>query len=431
MSTHVEEKLLQRADYTHKFNAKTGRHGWLRLTPAYSVKMVEELMGYYQKPLRVLDPFCGTATTVLSAAYHGHEGVTTDINPFLVWLGQAKTKQYSEVTITSARHACNRIIQAVTQGDSDSVKAPPIHNIERWWHPQALEFLCRLRRAIESESGQSTPERTLLLAGFCRTLIQLSSASFGHQSMSFRDDGQLLIPFNEDMEKVFSRDMRFILDGASQNPDGTAQVILGDARELSDTVEGPFDLVITSPPYANRMSYIRELRPYMYWLGFLDNGRSAGEMDWSAIGGTWGLATSRLSDWTRSPGGFEHPLLDEILEKIADDGNRNGRILANYVAKYFDDMWKHFNSLTQVLSSDSEVHYIVGNSSFYGVLLSVEEFFKIMLERLGFGEIESRAVRKRNSKKELFEFDVSAKWSGSQQRDIERAGRLAKDWRRT
>ena len=90
MSSVSRDDLRQRADYTHKFNAKTGRHGWLRLTPAYSVKVVEEMMRQYEKPLRVLDPFCGTATTALSAAYHGHEGVTTDINPFLVWLGQIK-----------------------------------------------------------------------------------------------------------------------------------------------------------------------------------------------------------------------------------------------------------------------------------------------------------------------------------------------------
>ena len=34
--------------------------------------------GQYDEPQRVLDPFCGTATTALSAAYHGHESVTMD-----------------------------------------------------------------------------------------------------------------------------------------------------------------------------------------------------------------------------------------------------------------------------------------------------------------------------------------------------------------
>src|SRR5437773_1144189 len=87
--------LRQRADYTHKYNIKTGRHGWLRLTPAYSVRVVEELMDHTKDHLRVFDPFSGTATTALSAAYHGHTASTTDINPFLVWLGKAKTDHYS------------------------------------------------------------------------------------------------------------------------------------------------------------------------------------------------------------------------------------------------------------------------------------------------------------------------------------------------
>ena len=61
---------------------------------------------------------------------------------------------------------------------------------------------------------------------------------------------------------------------------------------------------------------------------------------------------------------------------------------------------------------NSEIHYIVGNSTFYGVLLPVEKLYAVMFERLGFEEIACRAIRKRNSKKELFEFDVSARWTG-------------------
>jgi len=412
MSAVAREKLRQRADYTHKFNAKTGRHGWLRLTPAYSVKIVEELMEQYEQPLRVLDPFCGTATTALSAAYHGHEGVTTDINPFLVWLGQAKTAHYSGASIASTRRACARVVEALKRGAVEPVKAPPIHNIYRWWCPEALEFLCTLRAGIEAESKEKSPERDLLLVAFCRTLIELSNAAFNHQSMSFKDDEQLHIPLDIDMGQVFTEDVRFVLEGAGENPEGPGYVVFGDARKLPEAVDGPFDLVITSPPYANRMSYIRELRPYMYWLGFLDNGRDAGELDWSAIGGTWGVATSRLIDWERPAQPFRHPLLDAALDGIAHHDNKSGKILANYVAKYFDDMWEHFNSLAPVLSKDSELHYIVGNSTFYGVLLSVEKLYAAMLNRLGFEDVECRAIRKRNSKKELFEFDVSARWTG-------------------
>ena len=180
MSTVVREGLRQRSDYTQRFNANTGRHGWLRLTPAYSIKIVEELLEKYAAPLRVLDPFCGTATTALSAAYHGHEGVTTDINPFLVWFGQAKTAHYSNASIASTRGACRRIHEAVKRGTIEPANAPPIHNIARWWRREAVEFLCTLAAGIEAESDEDSPERDLLLVAFCRTLIQLSNAAFNH-----------------------------------------------------------------------------------------------------------------------------------------------------------------------------------------------------------------------------------------------------------
>ena len=153
MSKVAREQLRQRADYTHKFNANTGRHGWLRLTPAYSVKIVEEIMSRHEDPTRVLDPFCGTATTALSAAYHGHGGVTTEINPFLVWLGRTKTAQYSDASIASTRKACARVVESMKCGVIEPVKAPPIHNIGRWWSEEALKFLCTLRSAVEREQG--------------------------------------------------------------------------------------------------------------------------------------------------------------------------------------------------------------------------------------------------------------------------------------
>ena len=326
MSILPEDKLRQRADYTHKFNANTGRHGWLRLTPAYSVKIVEQLVSLYEGPVRVLDPFCGTATTALSAAYHGHEGITTDINPFLVWLGGVKTAKYSEAAIASSRVACRRVIEAVRRNAFEPADAPPIHNIDRWWCPEALVFLRKLRSSIEAESDSESPERDLLLVAFCRTLISLSNAAFNHQSMSFKNGAQLSIPFDDNMERMFCEDLNFVLNGAKDNPVGTGRVLFGDARNLSPVVDGSFDLIISSPPYANRMSYIRELRPYMYWLGFLGNGRDAGELDWSAIGGTWGIATSRLMDWEDPRESFAHPLLGGPLKKIAHESNKSGMI---------------------------------------------------------------------------------------------------------
>jgi hypothetical protein len=87
----------------------------------------------------------------------------------------------------------------------------------------------------------------------------------------------------------------------------------------------------------------------------------------------------------------------------------NSTLLANYVHKYFVDMLGHLESLKDTLQSRAAVHYIVGNSKFYDVLLPVEEIFASMFRELGFGDVSVRPIRKRTSKKELFEFIVSAK----------------------
>ena len=243
---------------------------------------------------------------------------------------------------------------------------------------------------------------------FCRTLIKLSNAAFNHQSMSFKDhDAELDLAL--DREAIFNADLCHVLEGCSEEIHASSQVILQDARNLCPKVNGKFDLVITSPPYANRMSYIRELRPYMYWLGFLHEAREAGELDWLAIGGTWGVATSRLNDWAASAQ-YQNDHLSSVVSAISQAENKHAELLSRYVHKYCEDIYDHLSALAGVLSRGARVHYIIGNSTFYGTLVQVEAIYADMMQKVGFTDIDIKAIRKRNSKKELIEFDVSATW---------------------
>ena len=405
-----KEHLRQRADYTHTFNMKTGRHGWLRLTPAYSVKVVEEIIKRYGRSLNVLDPFCGTGTTALSAANHGHNVATTDINPFLTWLARVKTAHYSAASLAEAERIAKSALDLARREVIEPVAEPSIYNIERWWTKRARGFLRYLKAAILQSTGGAGPVSDLLHVAFCRTLIKLSNAAFNHQSMSFKNDLQYQFDFDVEADSVFLDDLRFVVGGARENPQGIASIVHGDARDLSSCLDAQFDVVVTSPPYANRMSYIRELRPYMYWLGYLVDGRDAGELDWLTIGGTWGIATSRLGDWTTSGDCWLPDDLTDFLAAIARGDKTNGILLANYVAKYCEDMSRHFDGLRSVLNRGARIHYIVGNSTFYGVLVPTEQVYAAMLREYGFEDVAVRAIRKRNSKKELIEFDVSATW---------------------
>jgi hypothetical protein len=364
----------------------------------------------------VFDPFSGTGTTALCAAYRGKTGVATDINPFLIWLANAKASCYDGAAIASFEQAARLAAQCAASEAGPLIERPPLSNIERWWRPAALTFLLRLKAAIDAHgAGQAT----LLQVAFCRTMMQLSNAAFNHQSMSFRAPiAPAVADETDSFAAQFLSDAAQVAAAAADNPSGTAQYILSDARgNLGDDAGGEnvapvskwrnrVDLVVTSPPYPNRMSYIRELRPYMYWLRFLSTGRQAGELDWEAIGGTWGVATSRLPEWLPS-GEFVPSGMTGILKKIRSAHEKNGMLLANYVHRYFEDMFVHLGSMLPLLRSGASAHYIVGNSIFYGHMVPAEEYLAQQMAAVGLCDVRVVPIRKRNSKKGLVEFHVT------------------------
>jgi hypothetical protein len=395
------------AHLTFKGNVGVGRHGWLRLTPAYSVALVREIVSRYPAGIVVTDPFSGTGTTALVAAEHGAHGQAVDLNPFLIWLGNAKLRSYPDAVIGRTERLLGEVLSASREAVGEpELWRPAIFRIERWWSEPALAALAALRATLdEVETG---PARDLLEIALCRTLIGVSNAAFDHQSMSFRSPaGSASSPAN--VLARFAAEAAEIIASAATDLPGSGEVVAGDARAVDLAgLPASCDLLLTSPPYVNRMSYIRELRPYMYWLRYLEDAATAGELDWRAIGGTWGVATSRLGTWSTEE---TTPVADElatVCRAISRDGGRSGPLLSAYVHKYVDDMWAHFQSAFKHVRSGGTASYIVGNSTFYGHLVPVEEWYATMLREAGFGEVSVTNIRKRNSNKRLFEFNVSA-----------------------
>ena len=375
-----------------------------------------KLFAHGRKNVRFSDPFSGTATTSLCASSLGHQSTAININPFLIWFGQAKLAAYTGTELKSTRELAYHVVRLLSSHDANvkMCATPPLHNITRWWRPDELKFLRKLKYCIDAFVPEHSQSWTLLLIAFCRTMIRTSNAAFDHQSMSFKDEQpnsliQLMMqdtPADTALAAMYQQDIEYILSSAADNPLEEAQLVQGDSRHVGNYVNEMCDLVVTSPPYPNRMSYIRELRPYMYWLGYFQEACEAGELDWQAIGGTWGVATSRLTQWQRSNDTYCPTYLHTIVEKIAQAENKHSKLLATYIAKYFEDVWTHLRSIAPVISSGGEVHYIVGNSTFYDVLLPVEQIYRDMLLELGFADVSITILRKRNSKKELLEYEV-------------------------
>jgi len=398
------EPRAPRARFTFHGNVRETRYGWLRLTPAYSVHLVRELLDARTRPeLPVLDPFCGTGTTLLTCAERGIACTTLDVNPFLVWLARAKVAKYSR----SARQEAEALILDMgraAQSRSTPEWLPALFQIEKWWDARTLRALGHAHAVLRA-SQASKPARDLVKLAFCRSLITTANVSFGHQSMSFAKSaarsahGAGRVP-----DALHAAFVPIAAAAARALPPSERRVVRGDSRQAADLCgKLRFGTVITSPPYVNRMSYVRELRPYMYWLGYLEQASDAGELDWQAIGGTWGSATSRVAHW-QADGALPLAGLAGLVRRIA----RESDVLSRYVAKYFVDMLGHVRSIARVMARGGRVHYVVGNSKFFDVLVPVEQIFVEIFEICGFSDTTVRVLRKRTSKRELFEYLVSA-----------------------
>lgn len=298
--------LGRRDHLTFRGNVALGRHGWLRLTPAYSLRLVQELLNSLGPDELVLEPFSGTGTTPLACASRGIRCHAVDINPFLVWLGNLKLTRFDESTACSVKSAAARIAGNARDPDAAAWK-PDLHQIEKWWDEPTLHTLATLCDGIRNPPNERADNvQDLLSVAFCRVMIQSANVSFGHQSMSFKKKGDDAGFVKETPARIAARLTDAFVTAASEVADSLSveppladcRVFLGDSRDLPSvlsSIGAKYTAVITSPPYPNRMSYIRELRPYMYWLGYLSDGRAAGELDWKAIGGTWGCATRQCS----------------------------------------------------------------------------------------------------------------------------------------
>jgi hypothetical protein len=153
------------AHLTHQENRGVGRHGWLRLTPAYSYRLVAEALAHRcdEAPV-VLDPFSGSGTTGLVAAEHGLRAHLVDVNPFLVWFATAKTRSYDLADLDRAREVGHAMAQQAPDLDPDGLWAPALHRIERWWPPAELDALSGCGTC---STRSRRPSRSPTCCGWC------------------------------------------------------------------------------------------------------------------------------------------------------------------------------------------------------------------------------------------------------------------------
>jgi DNA modification methylase len=263
-------------------------------------EIVEAALEKYTKPGEsVLDPFCGSGTTLVACLTHGRKAVGADIDILAGMLSQVKCTPYSRDRYDTWRN----LFAARLKDDFDE--------ISRSWPPRSMASpgtawpLGSLRLPIPSFVELPywfPPQLTAALAAVANAAHECSDPHFEHvallslsASIIAKWPNTLSYAMDVDHTRPHRRVQRFHLDGVLEvyltrldrciaslgefhhiyqvagtpaSAGNTARVVYPhDARNaIPDLAEGSQTLVVTSPPYFNAVDYPRAHRLSVCWM---------------------------------------------------------------------------------------------------------------------------------------------------------------------
>ena len=225
---------------------------------------------------RVLDPFAGSGTTLVQALESGYDATGVDIAGFNALLARVKTRPYNLAALTRDLRWAHA--QADAFEPSGTYPSEASDYVRAWYAPTAAEELLHFRSLVE-QVGSADVLR-VVLARSAR-----SARRTPHFDLEFPRAPQLE-PYwchkhrrecrPVDAARRFL--LRYTLDALSRieafagvrSEGRIASMLHGDARDID--LEGPYDGVITSPPYPGLIDYHEQHR-YAYELLGIDERR--------------------------------------------------------------------------------------------------------------------------------------------------------------
>ena len=224
----------------------------------------------------VADIFCGSGTTLLEALLLKRHAIGIDANPLAILISRAKTSPLTAPDfeeLETHRRACERTLARATSPTGDlfldgqafrsSGWRPAAKICEFWFAPHIVEELAELRLLIDRLSNETL--RTL-----CRVALSAIIVSVSKQDSDTRyvrrekavEPGDAVRRYISQLDAATRavREMSALVEDRF-----LCQVANADTLDAPPT--GPFDLVVTSPPYPNAYSYHLYHRTRLIWLG--------------------------------------------------------------------------------------------------------------------------------------------------------------------
>jgi SAM-dependent methyltransferase len=215
----------------------------------------------------VLDPFCGSGTTLVEAFLAGRSATGIDVNPLAVLISKVKT------TPIQAPDAYRGLKQVLARARQDGIGGRSHSDrLTYWYHDRQLQELCCLRDALAVVTDQQTLDLMKVALSATARDVSLANPRISvpvrlrpeayPKDHALRDRlatrlnrlerVNVVAAFSEAAEKAIGSVERLRPFASGQ----TVSAELGDARSAA-TDPSQVDLILTSPPYLGAQKYIR------------------------------------------------------------------------------------------------------------------------------------------------------------------------------
>lgn len=409
-------------------------HDWYRFIlsfPPHLVKYYIEKFNINSKST-ILDPFCGTGTTVVESKLSGIPAIGIEAHPMAYYASKVKTNwDIDPDGIVEDAELIAQKTEAILR--SHGIEDVPFFRVNSH-NPNTLETLppekmsLLLKNSISSlplhkaivllrniKSQRSVYTDVELLAFAKSIVINSSNLKFGPEVGlgKIHDDLPVVGPWLSQVKKM-AADLKMV----KRNNETPVTLIHGDSRTaLEEIPSKSIDAVITSPPYPNEKDYTRTTRLETVMLDFINSKNELQELKKTLLrSNTRGIYKKDDDDqWIG-----ENKKIQEIAEAIErrriELGKTSGfeRMYPRVTKLYFGGMAKHFKNISRILKPGARLAYVVGDqASYLRVKIKTGELLAEIVESLGYEVIDLELFRTRfatATKEQMREEVLLIKW---------------------
>lgn len=400
-------------------------HNWYRFIlsfPPHLVRQYINRFGLHAGQI-ILDPFCGTGTTLVESKIQGIDSIGIEANPIAHFASMVKIdwRITRNDLIHHASQVADRAAKMIQEEQPktlrtlsteayslllrDSISPLPLH--------KSLILLEAIRHCKDERYYHHE-----LLAVAKALVFSISNLHFGPEVGVCRVKKQDAPVIELWMKEIISMANDLMTIPQHQ---AAAEVHLADSRRLSAILKpNSIDAVFTSPPYPNEKDYTRTTRLESVLLGFINNKGELRNFKQGLIrSNTRNVYKGDADDcWVADH--QEIQCIAEAIEKRRIELNKTSgfeKLYSRVTRLYFGGMARHLAELRPFLKAGAYLGYVVGDqASYLQIMIKTGELLASIAQSLGYRVVDIDLFRTRfatATKKKMREEVVILQWVGS------------------